>query len=174
MASPTVFSNVVVFNDAVSFSQAPTFPNGAIENSDIAASADIEASKLQTHRTATVEAAAYNVEPVTTASTYAVFHIAQAAGGSVGFTAMMTGVLPATTGIVSIDLFRSTAGSTFVSILSAPIALGSDNTVRVPESGTISTSTIASGDVFAYKMTVGSTGTARGVALSFKYYEKYV
>lgn len=174
MASPTVFANHTVFNAEVSFSQAPTFPDGAISNANIAASANVDASKLQTHRTENRELAAFNVEPVTTASTYVTLHIAQAAGGSLGFAAMLTGTLPATTGVVSIDLFRSTAGSTYVSILSAPIALGSDNTVRVSEAGTISTSTIASGDVFAYKMTVATTSAARGVALSYKYWEKFV
>jgi len=174
MASPTVFANNVVFNSDVSFGQPPTFPDGSITNAMIASLASIDASKLKTHRTVTAELAAFSTEPVTTASTYVTLHIAQAAGGSLGFTAMITGTLPATTGVVSIDLFRSTAGSTYVTILSAPIALGSDNTVRVPESGTISTSTIASGDVFAYKMTVGSTSAARGVAVSFKYYESFV
>ena len=174
MPSPTVFANDTVFNAGVSFSSAPTFPDGSITSANIASLANIDASKLQSHRSECRELAAINVEPVSTPSTYVVIHVAQAAGGSLGFVGQITGVLPATTGVVSLDLFRSTAGSTFVSILSAPILLGSDNTVRVSESGTIATSTIASGDVFAYKMAVGSTSAARGVSLAYKYWEKYV
>jgi hypothetical protein len=171
MASPTVFSNTVVFNGGVSFSEAPTLPDGTIDDDAVSATANISASKLITHRTETAELAAINVEPAT--SQYVTLHMAQAAGTLVGFSAAMTGVLPATTGLVSVNLFRSTAGSTYVSVLSAAIGLGSDNSLLVPETGTIATSTMASGDVYAAKMTVSTTTVARGVAIAMKYSEKY-
>ncbi len=168
---PTVQFADQIFNGTVTFGQPPQFPAGTITNDYIVASAAIDASRLTTHRTETRELAAINVEPAT--SQYIVVYMAQAAGSLVGFSAALTGALSATTGVVSVDLFRSTAGSTFVSQLSAPIRLGSDNTLLVPETGTLSGSTIVAGDVFALKMTVSTTSAARGVSAALKYAEKF-
>jgi hypothetical protein len=168
---PTVQFADQIFNGTVTFGQAPQFPAGSIGNDEIEASAAIEASKLSCHRTAFDQAAAINVEPAS--GQYVPIHMSQAAGGLTGFSAAITGVLPATTGVVSVDLFRSTAGATFVSVLSAPVRLGSDNTLLVPELATIATSTMAASDVYAYRMTVSTTTVARGVAIAMKYYEKF-
>lgn len=168
---PTVHFADQIFNGTVTFGQAPQLPTGSIGNDEIEASAAIDASKLTTHRTETRDVTAINVEPAS--GQYVPLHISQAAGGLLGFSAAITGVLPATTGVVSMELYRSTGGSTFVSVLSAPVRLGSDNTLLVPELATIATSTMAAGDVYAYRMTVSSTSAARGVAVAMKYYEKF-
>jgi hypothetical protein len=168
---PSVHYADQIFNGTCSFGQAPQFPSGAITNEYIAASAAIDASKLTTHRTETREIAAFATEPAS--GTYVILHTAQAAGGVIGFTAQLTGALSATTGVVAVDLLRSTAGSTPVSVLSAPIRLGSDNSLMVPESGTISTSTMAASDSYFYRVTVSTTSAARGATCAFKYYEKF-
>ncbi len=170
MPGPTQFQNDVVFNAAVSFAQAPTFPGASITDDDISGSADITYSKLQAHATQCVELAGFATEPVS--GTYVPLHLSSAVGGIVGFQAQMTGVLPATTGVVSIELYRCTSGSTPVSILSAPVRLGSDNSLMVPEAGTISTSTMIAGDSYYARMTVSTTTVARGVICALKYYEK--
>ncbi len=172
MATPDVHYADHVFNGTVSFGAPPNLPAGCIGDAEIESGAQIDASKLNTHRTETKEIAAINVEP--TSTQYLVLHMAQAAGGVVGFTAAITGVLPATTGVCTVNLYKSTAGSTFASVLSAAILLDSADSLLVANTGTLSATTMASGDIFAVKATVATTSALRGVSCAFKYYERYV
>ena len=65
-------------------------------------------------------------------------------------------------------------GSTFASVLSAAILLDSADSLLVANTGTLSATTMASGDIFAVKATVATTSALRGVSCAFKYYERYV
>jgi len=170
MPGPTQFQNDVIFNGAVSFAQAPTFPGASLDDDDIAASADIEYSKLQTHATQVLELASFATEPVS--GTYVPMHTAFAAGGIVGFNAQVTGTLPGTTAVISINVYRCTSGSTPVSILSAAVTLGSTNALMVPATGTVSTSTMIAGDSYFARMTLATTTVGRGVSCALKYYER--
>lgn len=172
MAAPDVFNADVIYNGTVSFGQTPNFPAGAVTNTAIASLAAIDASKLNCHRAVTYQFAAPTVEPA--ASTYIVIHTANAAGGLIGIKATITGTLSGAGDPVGVNLYRSTAGSTFATVLSSTISMGSTNTLLVPASGTISNSTMAASDLLALKCTLAGTSTiARGLAVTVTYYEKY-
>jgi hypothetical protein len=172
MAQPTVFPNPVIFNDVASFSQVPNFPSGSVDNNAVVATANIDASKLICHRSYTYNHAAPTVEPA--ASTYILLHTANAAGALVGLKAQITGTLSGAGDPVGINLYRSTAGSTFATVLSTTLVLGSTAALMVPVNGTISTSTFSANDSFAFKCTLAGTSTvARGVSVTLTWYEKY-
>jgi len=173
MSTPTIFSNSVIFNDSVSFAQAPDFPSAAISDDDVSGSANIAASKLICHAAATYQFAAPTVEPA--ASTYQVIHISGAAGTIVGVQGVITGTIPSSTAnTVKLNLYRSTAGSTFASVLSTPLAFDNASVLLVPQTATISNTTMASGDVWAFTCTLTGTSTnARGFAAKLKFAEKY-
>ncbi len=173
MATPTIFSNSVIFNDSVSFAQAPDFPSAAISDDDVSGSANIAATKLICHSAAAYQFAAPTVEPA--ASTYQVVHISGAAGTIVGVQGVITGVIPSSTAnTVKLNLFRSTAGSTFATVLSTPLAFDNASVLLVPQTATIANTTMATGDIWAVTCTLAGTSTnARGFAVQLKFAEKY-
>lgn len=173
MAAPDIFNADIVFNGTCSFSQDPSLPSGAVGNNEIEASANIDASKLVCHRAVTNVFAAPTVEPA--ASTYVIVHIAQAAGTLIAFQGVNSGTLAGSTSTgFGLNLFKSTGGGAFSTVLSSTLRFDSTNTVRVATSGTISSSTFSAGDIFAMTCTLSGTSTAaRGAAACMTWEEKY-
>ena len=173
MAAPDIFNADIVFNGTCSFSQDPSFPSGAVGNNEIEASANIDASKLVCHRAVTNVFAAPTVEPA--ASTYVIVHIAQAAGSLIAFQGVNSGTLAGSTSTgFGLNLFKSTGGGAFATVLSSTLRFDSTNTVRVYAGGTIASTTFSAGDIFAMTCTLsGSSTAARGAAACMTWYEKY-
>ena len=173
MAAPDIFNADIVFNGTCSFSQDPSLPSGAVGNNEIEASANIDASKLVCHRAVTNVFAAPTVEPA--ASTYVIVHIAQAAGSLISFQGVNSGTLAGSTSTgFGLNLFKSTSGGAFATVLSSTLRFDSTNTVLVRTAGTIASATFSAGDIFAMTCTLsGSSTAARGAAACMTWSEKY-
>ena len=87
-------------------------------------------------------------------------HIVNGTTGTlINLWAALTGVLPATYEC-AVDLQKSTGGGAFASVLSAPLALNSTNTLLVPTAATITTASLVKGDILRIVITVsGASGT---------------
>lgn len=175
MAAPTIFANDVVFNANASFSQTPSFPSGAITNSQISASAAIEASKIISEHVVNRQLFAEGVSIITVASE--LLHATRGASGAVvGLDAFITTAPTSANCTVTIDLQKSSSASTtFSTILSAPLVLGSTTVTHTRYSPTISASTKTTGDLFRATITTAGTtaGAGKGLHLSFFFTESY-
>jgi hypothetical protein len=136
-----------------------------VSNADVSASAAIAASKLIHHFPVTAQVSASTVNPV--ASTGMV-HIAKEAGSVLRFEGIVEVIASSTSNTVTVDLLKSTAGSTYATVLSTGIVFASTSSARVPVTGTVSGSTYVDGDSFKYSVAVvGSTATqATGLAIT--------
>lgn len=175
MAAPTIFANDVVFNGSASFSQSPSFPSGAITNSQISASAAIGAEKVVHEFAQGHEIFAEGVSITTVASR--LLHATRGASGAVvGLDAFMTTAPTSANCTVTIDLQKAASGTTtFATVLSAPLVLGSTSTTHTRYSPTISASTKTTGDLFRATITTAGTtaGAGKGLHLTFFFTESY-
>lgn len=174
MAAPIIIPGDAIIQGTLSVGVGVNLPTGSVTNEEIAASAGIEASKLQTHFRFKDElfAAATTVAAV---SKY-VF-TAHAAGSLLGVEAVITGAIA--TGadrIVSIDLKKSTAGGAFASVLSGVFGFTNSSTLLVPVSGTIVTPNYIAGDTFEIVVTVAGSASAQatGLGITIATAENYV
>lgn len=157
--SQVTFPNDVFVQGSLS---ARTFtpPLGSVGNSAIAAAAGIEATKVVhqfplNYSQPSGSAVAAATLPV---------HIAKAVGSVVSIEASLD-TPPTTTDTVTIDLHKGNAGSGYASILSAPIVLDNANVARAPEVGTVSSGTLADGDILRLVVTVSGT-SAQGLIVT--------
>lgn len=154
--------------------QAVRFPAGSFDDDDIAAGANIAASKLDRHESINIQhcAEAATVE----ASSSQFLHIVRGSTGSlVGFEGIVHTVASATTQLCYLDLQKATASTTYVSVLSAPISFASTDAVRTPKAGTINSAGLSDGDILRTVVTVtGSTANFfKGLGYSLTYSERY-
>jgi len=175
MAAPTIFASDVVFNGAASFSQSPSFPSGAITNSQVSASAAIGAEKVVHEMVVNRQLFAEGVSVITVASE--LLHATRGASGAVvGLDAFITTAPTSANCTITIDLQKSSsATTTFSTILSAPLVLGSTSITHTRYSPTISASTKTTGDLFRATVTVAGTtaGAGKGLHLGFFFTESY-
>lgn len=172
MPAPDIISNDIMITGKASFSQTPNLPANSITNTMVTAGSSIDASKLIVHERQTYTFAQASVEP--TASTFVVIHIAEAPGTILNFSAVVTGTLPGTTNEVQTNLFRSTAGGAFATVLSSTVLVSSTATLRVKTAGTIASTTYTTGDLLAVNCTLaGTSTTSRGLAVSIRVAEQY-
>lgn len=175
MAAPTIFANDVVFNGAASFSQSPSFPSGAITNSQVSASAAIGAEKVVHEHAQGYELFAEGASITTIASK--LLHATRGASGAVvGIDAFITTAPTSANCTVTIDLQKSSAATTtFTTILSAPLVLGSTSITHTRYSPTVSASTKTTGDLFRATITTAGTtaGAGKGLHLTFFFTESY-
>jgi len=127
-----------------------TGPSGDITNDNVAASAGIDASKLDHHYRAMF---AQNHGTAAAAQRIA-FHGSRGTGTIIGFKAGLVGACSGDS-TISVDCYKN--GST---ILSAPISLDSGDAAFSETAGTLSVTTCADGDVFEVVVTTTpGTGT---------------
>lgn len=169
MASPDVLMNDKVFNGKCSFGQSINFASASIPNSAIEASANIDASKLVVHRSATHEFANVNTNPA--ATTHTVIHITNAKGKLLDFKACWTGSTVASTNDeVGVNLYRSAAGGAWATVLSDTVVV-STHSIRIPVTGSFANTTIADEDVFSVTCTVSSTVSGKGLVATMTWEE---
>lgn len=130
---------------------------GGVSNSDVAAAAGIEATKL-VHQ--------FPIPNQLFGSTVAIsatireIYLAKEAGTVSRIESIMQTASTSTDRIVNVALHKSSAGSTYATILSANSIITSTSTPRVPEEGTISSAAYVDGDSFRLVVSVaGSSGT---------------
>lgn len=153
---------------------AVRFPAGSFDDDDIAASANIAASKLDRHQSIDTELFSEEATVVATSSKF--LHIVRGSTGTiVGFEAVVHTLASGSTQNCYIDLQKATASTTYVSILSAPIGFASTDSVRSPKAGTISSAGLSDGDLLRTVVTVtGSTANFyRGLGTTLIYSERY-
>jgi len=143
-----------------------------IEDADVASNAAIQASKLvHVHR----KTVGIPTTTTVTATDYP-FMIARGAGELIGFEAAITGTIA--TGAdrtVTVDLKRSTGAGALATVLSATIGFTNGSTLLLNSTATISTSTVADGDVFVAVVTVAGAASAQaiGLAITLTWRENY-
>ncbi len=137
--------------------QTVTLPASSVTNAAIIAAAAIDATKVVQQFCS--EYAQAPGSDIATATLDA--HIAYAAGTLVSVQAAVTGLAATGDRSATIDLQRSTAGGAFATVLSAPITLSIADTIRVPDTATISSAAYVAGDLFRWVITqvAGSSGT---------------
>lgn len=167
MPQPNIINSDTHFRENVTFAKQPTFPTGAWDDDDIAAAANIAASKLQ-HRVPL----AYHQAPGTAvvAATADVF-IARADGDLISFEAAITGALADDASRhVTIDLQKSTSGGAFATVLTAVIDLTSSSTLRTAVAAAISSAPFVDGDIFRIVVAVSGGGgnQAQGLCVSLR------
>jgi hypothetical protein len=130
-----------------------TLSAGSVSNAKVAADADIDASKLEHQHSKT-----YEQESDTTSVTETrVIHVVYGTVATV--VAFEAGSVTVCAGAATIDVDLLKNG---VSILTAAITLDNGNSVRVVEAGTISSPTLADGDVLEVDVTATAGGGTVG------------
>ena len=146
--------------------QSMSIPSGAIGNAQVAAGANIDAAKLKhAHR------ANYAQESATNATAEArVVHVV--VGATAVVQAFKAGCVVVAIGSATATVDIKKNGT---SILSGgtPITLNSSNTIRVPVSGTVTTTAAVAGDVFEVVITATSGGgtLAKGIFAALDIWE---
>lgn len=147
------------FQAAVTFSGGATLPAGSITNESIVASASIVVTKLH-HRYKESFTVAAGVAASSISHPLSVIENS----GSIESFEVTPLVIPASTvSKYDVDLEVAAAGSTFVSILSAPITIGASDTNLTPRAATITTSTLIDGNSLQIRIT--PTGSSLGSGL---------
>jgi hypothetical protein len=147
MPAPSTIRGDTYFQDDVSFGGDVSFPSGSIGNTDIEASAGVDASKLEhLHRI-------IYAQPNTAATS--VTQIVYQCLGTTGTTLeVRAGSIAIAVGAATVTVDVKKNGTT---ILSGVITLDTGNTNRVSESGTISVPSLVDGDVLEI-VTVATAG----------------
>lgn len=154
--------------------QAVRFPAGSFDNDDIAAGANIEASKHDRHQS--IDKQHCSEAATVEASSSEFLHIVRGSTGTlIGLEAIVHTVASATSQLCYLDLQKATASTTYVSVLSAPISFASTDAARTVRAGTISTPGLSDGDLLRTVVTVtGSTANFfKGLGYSLTYSERY-
>ena len=171
MAIPSQLQGDFEFPGTVRITGTATLPDGTITNAMVSASAAFAHTKLE-HRYQ-----ASHILESTAAVIQASKHIFHAYRPCtvLGGAAVVETIADSTGRVVTVDILKSTAGSTYSSILSASLTFNSTNaTARTPKAFSLSgTPTLLQGDILKTSITVaGSTGTqAKGLGVFLNLYE---
>lgn len=134
-----------------------TIPDSTVTNAKVSASAAIAATKLEHQFPVHYSQAPGSAIVAATTDLHIVYG---ATGTIVQFEAAITGSVTAGDYTATLDLQKSTGGGSFASVLSASLVLDSANTIRVPESATLSSTSLVDGDILRLVVTVaGTTGS---------------
>jgi hypothetical protein len=159
------FANDVIFSGSTSFGGPVNLGPGVINDANVNLGAAIQAAKV-IHRLV----AHYAQDPGSNvAAETKDLHIVNGTTGTViNLWAALTGILAAGAYACAVDLQKSTGGGAFASILSAPLALNSTNTIRVATAATITTAGLVKGDILRIVVTIsGGSGTQpQGLAVT--------
>lgn len=156
MAEPTRFIGNATFADDVVFVGTVTLPDGTITNAMVNSGASIAAAKA-VHRSPIVY---YQAEGSDVASATASIYHARTAGEIV---AVEVCPITAPTGgdkQFTVDVKNGDASTAFASVLSAVVTVDNTSVDKTPQTGTVSSATIADGDILQVVVTAsGSTGS---------------
>lgn len=137
-------------------------PSGSVTDATVAAGAKIGAAKV-VHRYAISSAQVPGTAVV--AETRDLF-IARTTGTVVAVEAAITGAIATGTDRHAyVDVHKSTGGGSFASILSADIDLDDASVLRVPQAGTVTSATLADGDILRLIVTVAGSDAAQAEGL---------
>lgn len=158
MAVPSQLRGDYEFPGTATFTGTVAVPDGTVDDDAVSASADIAHTKLNhRYQARTVQGTTSTVVAHTEMMYYA-YRPATVLGGYV-----TVDTIPDSTGLtVTVDVQKSTAGSTYSTILSAALTINSTNTTaRTPQSLSLSgTPTLLQTDLLRSVVSVGgSTGT---------------
>lgn len=125
-------------------------PAGSVSNQEVAAGADIAASKL-VHRHVL---GYHQADGSAVAAADVPLHVVRGTTGSI--IALEAAIATAAAGDaeVTIDLQRSTGGGAFATVLTEPITLTSETAVRTAVAATIDSDTLVDGDVLLLAIAV--------------------
>ena len=154
MAQPTTFSGTTYFRETATFAVAPVLPASTITDTHISAGAGVDASKLE-HRFEKTISQKLAVDAASEA------HVAHAVYGTTGtLLAFRAGaVTPAGSATsVAVDLKKN--GTT---VLSSTITLNNTQSAYQLVNGTISSASLATGDVLTVHFTLTGTNEPQGV-----------
>ena len=171
---PTVAYADQIFQGTVTFGAAPNFPTGSITAASIAASAGIEYTKLVNSRAFDQELFVEGLSITALASK--LVHICRGTSGTwIGLDAVLGSSMTSPSS-VSIDLQKSTIGSTvFASVLSTPINLGATSEEFTRYSATFAStgSPMLVGEAWRLVITVAGTtaSAAKGLLVTGTYAE---
>lgn len=147
-------------------------PAGFLDNTHVASTAAIDASKIKANRCVTQEL----VGPATLCSALTKsIYSAQGPGTLLAWAAWIEVTGTAGDKVVTVDLKKSTGGGAWTTVLSAPITFAAAAAVRTLVTGTISVPAYVAGDLFQAVVTVsGSTGAyAQGLSVQLRADESY-
>jgi len=140
-------------------------PDGFVTNAKVQASAGIVASKLESW-----QKAVYGQSGTCVSATVLLGIIRGATGRTIGVE-VTNQVACAGASTVTVDVKKNG-----VSILSAVVTLNSSSSTSVPIAGTVSTTTLADGDIITAVITTNASGTdalATGVGVQWDYNEDH-
>ncbi|MHC4464694.1 MAG: hypothetical protein ACYS30_25185 [Planctomycetota bacterium] len=132
-------------------------PAGVVDNDDIAAAADIDASK-QEHQYVLTYAQDADTKSV---SAEQLMHNVHGSTGVIDAFECGTSSVGTGTSTITVALVNWRAGTT-AAVLDASIVLDSGNSIYIPEAGTISASTTADGDALECQVTCADGDGAVG------------
>ena len=175
MALPIQVPGDMNVQGTLSVGLALNLPDGAIGDAEIAASAGIQASKLQCHFRFKDELFAAATTVAAIASKY-VF-TAPAAGTLRSAQAVVSGAIATGSDrTITLDLQKSTGGGGFATVLSVTFGFTHSSTLLVPVAGTIASPNYVAGDSFQWVVSVaGSAGAqATGLGVTLAVQEAFV
>lgn len=148
----------------VTFEKNPVVPAGWIYDAAINPNADITADKVR-HQIPDVYSIG-DTAAVTTGPVVQQGHIASGSTGAVYQVMALVGQLPTTAAPVYVDYQKQSPSSTWVSVLSTPIAITSTETIRTPVDGVVTTGEYSTGASFRWRVyTTGGASTDMALGL---------
>jgi hypothetical protein len=154
---------------------APRFPAGSFTDTEIAAAAGIQASKLVRHESHNRQLFAEGTTITALASE--LLHIVRGATGTVvAFEAIITTQATGGDRTVTVDLQKSTGGGAFATILTTTVNITNATVIRTPVAAVIGAGgALVDGDILRAVVSVaGSAGAqAAGLLITLTFEEKY-
>lgn len=172
--NPSVHQGAHIFIGPVSLEGGSKLTDGSIGNDQIAAGADIDASKLICHFRLPAELCS-DAAQVAAVNRY--LFTARAGGSLLGVDAAITGAIATGSDrTITIDLQKSTAGGAFATVLSATFGFTHTSTLLVPVPGVIADPEYVAGDIFRAVVTVAGAASAQaeGLGLTLSAAELYI
>lgn len=151
--SATFTEDVLIAGSLIVTGDNVILPAGKIDNADIAAGAELDASKL-VHYTPVV----WSQDGTAAAVTEQVVYCCQADDGAT-LKVVEVGCVTVPTGSATATVNVKKNGTT---VLTSTVVIDSANSAYTPEAGTISTSAMSKDDVLTVTVTVSVTGTDTG------------
>ncbi len=163
MATVQQIDGDVIVRGALTITGETSMRTASVDNDAVTSDADIDASKLE-HQHRQVYAQESDTTSVTETR---VVHVVDGAAGTIN--AFKAGSVTVCSGAATIvvDLLKNG-----VSVLSAGITLDTGNSIRVVEAGTISSASVAAGDVLEVDVTATAGGGTLGKGV-FAYVDLY-
>ena len=139
------------------------YPGGGIRNTDVAPAAGIAATKVEHQFPIGRQLFAEGVAITALASK--LLHISNKAGTIVAFEGVITTQATGADRTVSVDLQKSTSGGAFASITTTAIEIDNTTVIRTTVPASLSSVTLAEGDILRAVVTVAGSASAQAAGL---------